>query len=267
MFRIHDSKDLKIALMQNIVAHQAVAHDSTDATSSRSIALAKLLIKKGEGEPLVLLLGELLKFNPTVIAEMIVSSLRLKCVETEPLVHAWIKSNQDQVVPLLVNANEASPLSYRELVDMIAAGCSISFSQFPESQAKGLDLIYHRHALGEEVLITDSPLSTPNPHSLGALASYCMVHNLRMGELMSMASNRDMTDAWKPMLDAVINSVELEYVHEDAGLRQRMGVFLDKFLSHHPERIAQQAVSRYPREWLMNSSIYRTAALETDLGL
>jgi hypothetical protein len=265
MVRLYESTEFKAALIRNLIVNQAVAFDATDASSS-AIALAKLLAKEGDGKPLVMLLGEILKFNANAIAGLVLHCLRVNSLTVTSHIHTWI-AQETQIIPLMIERNQYVAPHYRELIDMRAAGIDVNFTDFPFSRPQAIDLIYQDHKLQKSISISMGELHNGHEYPLDARASYCMVRNFHSGILMGLAEKPKMDKYWMPIIDAVIEGVEAGYIQEDSGLRKRLGMFLDAFLGKYSEARAIQAVKRYPRDWLIESSIYRTTALESDLGL
>lgn len=267
LMRLHEATDLRRTLINNIATHQAVAFDPKDSVSSRSIALGKLLIKQADAPLLCKLMSELLKYNPDALPSLIIWAIRAAPEQLSDPVFAWLARNerQRQVMPLLVS-HFGSQLSFRELVDMKAAGIALDFSDFPR-QARGSDLSYYDFKLQRCPHVGLKELFSPDGASLDATVSYCLLRNFHMSALLEIAARPAMQQAWKPMFDAFILAVDSGYIPEDKGLRARLGAFLDALLAHHPDRVAVEVVQRYPQQWLMESSTCMTTLLEVDLGL
>ena len=268
LMRLHQAADVRRTLIDNIATHQAVAFDPKDSVCSQAISLGKLLIKQGDAPSLCSLMSEVLKYNPDAIASLIVWAIRAAPEALYDPVLTWFANNDQQgQVMSLVARHFGSQLSFRELVDMKAAGIALAFSDFPKSQAEGVDYSYYDFKLQRSVQVSMGELFSPRGATLDAKVSYCLLRNFHMGALLAIAARPDMQQALRPTLDALILAIDSGYIREDRGLRGRVGAFLDALLADQPARVAVGLAKRYPRPWLAESTVCMTTLLEVDLGL
>jgi hypothetical protein len=267
LMRLHEATGLRRTLIDNIATHQSVAFDPKDSVSSRSIALGKLLIKQGDAPLLCALMGEILKYNPDALPSLIMWAIRAAPEQLSEPVLAWLArgDHQKQIMPLM-KSHFGAQWSFRELVDIKAAGVTLNFSDFSQ-QARGSDLSYFDYKLQCSAQVSKHELFSPEGASLDAKVSYCLLRNVHLDALLEIATWPAMQQALEPMMDALIFAVEAGYIREDRGLRSRVGTFLDVFLAHQSNKVAVQIVRRYPQQWLLESSTCMTALLEVDLGL
>ncbi|AYG48006.1 hypothetical protein DV532_27380 (plasmid) [Pseudomonas sp. Leaf58] len=267
LMRLHEATDLRGTLIDNVATHQAVAFDPKDSVSSRAIALGKLLIKQGDAPLLCALMSEIFKYNPDALPSLIMWAMRAAPEQLSEPVLAWLTrgDHQKQIMPLM-NSHFGAQWSFREMVDMKAAGVTLDFSDF-SLQARGSDLLYYDFKLQCSFRLSVNDLFSTEGASLDAKVSYCLLRNCHLDALLEVATRPAMQQAWEPMMDSLIFAVEAGYIREDNGLRARVGTFLDAFLTHQSEKVTVAIVRRYPQEWLKESSICMTALLEVDLGL
>lgn len=268
LMRLHKSEEVRRTLIENITTHQAVAFDPKDSVCSQSISLGKLLIKQGDASSLCSLMSEVLKYNPDAIASLIIWAIRAAPEALYDPVLAWFANNdrQGQVMSLVAH-HFGSQLRFRELVDLKAAGIALAFSDFPKSQAEGVDYSYYDFKLKRSVQVSMQELFSPRGAALDAKVSYCLLRNFHMGALLEIAARPDMQQALRPMFDALILAIDSGYIREDQGLRGRVGAFLDACLADQPAKVAVEIAKRYPRPWLAESTVCMTTVLEVELGL